>query len=85
MSPIPTFQTSIAQYVPLGVEGMRASANPTATVDAGGGGFVADLVNGLNTGRFAWADPSTNSRTPNPNRNSMPPNTSSATKAYSAP
>lgn len=61
MSPIPTFQTSIAQYVPLGVEGMRASANPTATVDSGAGGFIADLVNGLNPGRFAWADPSTNS------------------------
>lgn len=56
-----TFQTSIAQYVPLGVEGMRASANPVATVNAGGGGFVADLVNGLTVGRFAWADPSTNS------------------------
>jgi hypothetical protein len=54
------FQTSVAQYPPLGVEGMRASSNFTATVDAGAGGFVADLTNGVSAGRFGWTDPSTN-------------------------
>lgn len=61
MSSIPTFQTSLNQYVPVAQEGARASSNPIATVNSSMGAFVTDLVNGCNAARFGWADLATNS------------------------
>jgi hypothetical protein len=54
------FQTSVNVSSPIGTEGAKASSNPIAAVlsDVGGNqlasALIADLVNGLNIGRFAW-------------------------------
>jgi len=50
------FQTTVNLTSPVGALGTKASSNPVATLDAGPGGFVADLVNGLHVARFAWID-----------------------------
>jgi len=47
-------QTSVNTYSPIGTEGAKASSNPIAAVIAANGALVADPVNGLNVGRFAW-------------------------------
>ena len=47
-------QTSVNIYSPAGTEGSKASSNPIAMVVGPAGGFIADTVNGLNIGRFAW-------------------------------
>ena len=48
------FQTSVNISSPIGTEGTKASSNPIAAVIAANGALVADPVNGLNVGRFAW-------------------------------
>lgn len=53
-----TFQTQVNQQPAPGLPGDFASANPRATVLAGQGGLVTG-PNGLNSGQFAWLDPTT--------------------------
>jgi hypothetical protein len=47
-------QTSVNIASPVGTEGAKASSNPCAAVIGVNGSLVADPVNGLNVGRFAW-------------------------------
>lgn len=47
------FQTRVNRYLPLGVEGDFASANPRASVITSEGGLIAGPA-GVTVGRFAW-------------------------------
>lgn len=47
------FQTRVNRYLPLGVEGDFASANPRASVLTSEGGLIAGPA-GVTVGRFAW-------------------------------
>jgi hypothetical protein len=49
------FQKAVNQYLPIGVEGDFASANPRASAFAGEGGLIAG-PNGVTVGRFAWIE-----------------------------
>lgn len=51
------FQTQVNYQPAPAIEGDWASSNPRASMLAGPGGFVADPINGVIAGRFAWADP----------------------------
>lgn len=50
------FQKTVNFQPAPAIEGDWASANPRGSMIAGPGGFVADPVNGVIAGRFAWAD-----------------------------
>lgn len=51
-----SFQQQVNNQTALGAAGDRASANPTASVDAGEGALVTGSQ-GLTVGAFAWVDP----------------------------
>lgn len=53
------FQTQVYPQPVMAIAGDFASKNPRFTFDAGPGGLVADFVNGLTIGRFAWVWPPT--------------------------
>lgn len=51
------WQQQVYPQPAFAIEGDRASQNPIFSFDAGPGGLVADFVNGLTVGRFAWVYP----------------------------